>query len=124
MTAKVLSETWLDEDGRPTALEAPLVGGDQPIGLDPYLGANYAIQPLEVLKGSPPQQLTLFSENTTARFPMKVGATYLLFVYEATDTDPPYLHLDSCGNSGLLDNRTPILADVRRLALGGSPLVP
>ena len=77
-----------------------------------YLGGvTYTATVHEVLKGSVPKRMRLFSENSSGRFPMHVGSVYLLFVYRALGR----AIVDSCGNSGLLSERTAVLESVRRL---------
>jgi hypothetical protein len=98
---KVLSETWLDDDGKPAPLKPPFQFGlPRPWGFDPYMGAKYRVEVIERLKGSPPKQLTLFSENTTARFWLDVGQSYLVFITpEQHKTLGKVETLDNCGNS-------------------------
>lgn len=81
-----------------------------PVTRDYQDGTTYVVRVNERLKGKPPAQLRLFSENSAARFPMRVGGKYLLFID----------HLDrsaigNCGNSGLVTQRAKALATVRRL---------
>jgi hypothetical protein len=81
--ARSLRETWLDENGKPTWATAPFrSGAPHPLGMDPYLGAIYELEILEVFKGAPPSRLELFSSNTTARTPLPVNGEYLLFLQE------------------------------------------
>lgn len=54
---------------------------DDPEGFD---GVEYTLRSLKTFKGDPPQDLLLYSENSTARFPMMVTGWYLVFV------GPPY----------------------------------
>jgi hypothetical protein len=42
-------------------------------------GAFYSVELVELLKGRPHHKLQLYSENSTARFPMEVGLRYLIF---------------------------------------------
>jgi hypothetical protein len=81
-----------------------------PVTRDYQDGTTYVVRVNENLKGKPPAQLRLFSENSAARFPMRIGGKYLLFID----------HLDrsaisNCGNSGLVTQRAKALATVRRL---------
>jgi hypothetical protein len=59
-------------------------------------------------------QVKLFSANTSARFPMDAGATYLLFIRDGKGE--PYV--DNCGWSGKVTSRETyaILHRVRALA--------
>src|SRR5262245_1157227 len=47
-------------------------------------GTFYVVQVEELLKGSPPENVEIYDENTSGRFPMRVGQEYLLFAYEGT----------------------------------------
>ena len=57
-------------------------------------GVMYTVTADEVLRGSLPKRMRLFSENSSGRFPMHVGSTYLLFVYRALGRTM----VDACGN--------------------------
>ena len=113
-----LSETWLGGNGKPKALEPPFQDGAlRPWGFDPYAGALYEAEVLRIYKGKPPRRLTLFSENSTARFHLAVGQKYLLFVFPVeTEHNGRQLTVDTCGNSGDLDRSRKALAEVRKLA--------
>ena len=100
--ARSVRETWLGEDGRPKSLAPPFQGNAAtPNGFDPYAGALYRVNVLRVLKGKPPASLTLFSENSTARFRLAPGKDYLLFVTEDAFAAPigRRLTIDTCGHS-------------------------
>jgi hypothetical protein len=70
-----------------------------------YAWTIYDVQVLEAFKGKPPRALHLLSENTTARFPMDKGETYLLFVSRSPSVETagnerlPKDYVDNCGNS-------------------------
>jgi hypothetical protein len=73
---------------------------------------------LSGLKGNPPKHIRLFSENSTARFWLKTGTKYLLFVTDAK-FDPPIgrsLTIDTCGNSAELTGHPALLRKLQRLA--------
>jgi hypothetical protein len=74
-------------------------------------GVMYTVIVDEVLRGSVPTRMRLFSENSSGRFLMHVGSTYLLFVYRAVGRTI----VDACGNSGVLSERAAVLESVRRL---------
>jgi len=74
-------------------------------------GTTYSVQVEEVLRGSPAKTVKVFSENTSGRFPMQVGAAYLIFVYEELDR----LKIDNCGNSGELTEKAEALAALRKM---------
>ncbi|QWT20151.1 hypothetical protein KPL74_20700 [Bacillus sp. NP157] len=57
----------------------------------------YTVAVLHSFKGKPARNIKIKSVNTSTRFPMDIGQTYLLFVM--SDTDGGYF-VDSCGNSG------------------------
>jgi hypothetical protein len=121
-TVRVTKEVWIGEDGKPTALHPPFLNrGPQPLGFDPYKGAFYDVDLLKAYKGSPNARLSLFSDNSTARFPMKVGSDYLVFMsLEQTDGLGPQLGLDNCGNSAPLVYSAKALRSVKRL-VGHAP---
>jgi hypothetical protein len=61
-----------------------------------YIYTIYVIKVSEVLKGPAPPSFWLYSENTTARYPMDLGKPHLLFVEQS----PNLNYVSSCGNSG------------------------
>lgn len=75
-------------------------------------GINYRIVPLHILKGPPSRNIVLFSENSSGRFPMTVGASYVLFVYHAEGR----LAVDNCGNSAPQAQAAATLATIEKLA--------
>jgi len=95
--AKVISER--------TVPAAP----DDPDSVD---GTNYAVRVLETFRGQRRKSLTIYSENSSGRFPMQSGRTYILFLYEQQGR----LSADYCGNSGLESRKANVVSAVRRLA--------
>ena len=99
------SVTWLDEHRKPTRLRQPLTFGSIPGGLDPYIGAYYSVRLVRAFKGNPPIRFRIFSENTTARTPLRMHALLLLFITRTTADDEYQrvgdLTVDACGNSAL-----------------------
>jgi hypothetical protein len=97
--------TWLDENRRPTKLKRPLALGSIPGGLNPYIGAYYSVNLVRAFKGNPPRQFRIFSENTTARTPLRFGPTLLVFLTRTKVADEYQrvgdLIVDYCGNSAL-----------------------
>ena len=85
-----------------------------PLSRDFQEGTAYLVRVNESLKGKAPAQLRLFSENSGARFPMRVGTKYLLFIDHLERSV-----IDNCGNSGTLAKRRQALAAVRRLRRSG-----
>jgi hypothetical protein len=82
-----------------------------PANSDNLDGTVYSIRVEEVLRGSLPPRVEIFSENSSGRFPMTKGTKYLLFVHRAQ----AQLSVDNCGNSGPLPEKAEVLAEVRRL---------
>jgi hypothetical protein len=85
-----------------------------PLSRDFQEGTAYTVRVNETLKGKAPAQLRLFSENSGARFPMRVGTKYLLFIDHLERSV-----IDNCGNSGAVASRRQALAAVRRLRRSG-----
>jgi hypothetical protein len=79
-----------------------------------YDGENYVVKVREILKGPPSKTVTVFCENSSGRFPMTVGRTYLIFVYY----DGRY-QIDNCGNSGPVTKKKDLVKAVRLLAVNG-----
>ena len=63
-------------------------------------GVQYVVRIDRLIHGKAANQtaVTIFSENTTGKFPMQIGKQYLLFVHDANGAAT----VDNCGNSGLL----------------------
>jgi hypothetical protein len=80
-----------------------------------YEGTRYTFRVAEVLKGKPSKTLSLFSENSTGRFPMEVGGNYFLFVYVAEHKGRRFFAVSNCGNSGKLPEAAPALETTRKL---------
>lgn len=82
-------------------------------------GTYYTINVKEVLKGQPAQPTHLYSENTSGRFPMEIGLSYLVFaspeLFEGLKT--PQLAISNCGNSGALQEAAKALAAARKLSV-------
>ncbi len=74
-------------------------------------GTSYVVRLREAFRGKPNKTLTLFSENSSGRFPMKMGEAYLLFVYQLSGRTM----VDNCGNSKLLSLATKEITAIRRL---------
>ena len=77
-----------------------------------YEGTTYLLAVGELLRGTPAKTTSIFSENSSGRFPMEVGKRYLIFAYE----EQGRLMVDSCGNSGELSKKGAVLDVVRSLA--------
>ncbi len=76
-----------------------------------YDGVEYRVKIDEVFHGDVPQTIRLFSENSSGRFPMRIGKKYLLFIYRERDRTM----VDNCGNSRLLEGAE-ALREVQRLS--------
>ena len=79
---------------------------DDPDGIT---GTKYVVSVTQVFRGSPPKTLVVNSENTSSRFPLIVGQRYLLFI-KGLPTDGL---VDSCGNSGVANERKAMIAKLR-----------
>lgn len=92
---------------------------DDPEG---YAWTVYTVQVLEIFKGTPPRTLRLLSENTSARFSMDTGKTYLLFVSQAPGVEMagkehlPSDYVDNCGNAAVAKDAEPAIKTVRGLS--------
>jgi hypothetical protein len=66
----------------------------------------------ETLRGHLRGSVDVYSENSTARFTLEKGKTYLLFLYNSDG----HLTPDNCGNSGLVTEKAAALAEARALS--------
>lgn len=116
-------ETWIGEDGKSKPLRPPFqFGGPRPWGFDPYEGAFYDVRVQQSFKGAAPKHVRLFSENSTARFWLKTGRSYVLFV--TTERFAPVqgprvglqLTIDTCGNSTEVAAGAGLMAELQQLA--------
>jgi hypothetical protein len=76
-------------------------------------GTRYTIRVEDVFRGRPPRTLTVFSENSSGRFPMEVGVAYLVFL-SARAGEPAMV--DSCGNSGPVSEAAVAIETVKQLS--------
>jgi len=74
-------------------------------------GHNHTLKVTTVYKGEKTEQITIFSENTSGRFPMEIGKSYLLFVHEYEKR----LQIDNCGNSGLASKKSEEIKQLHNL---------
>ncbi len=81
-------------------------------------GTFYTVEVADVLKGAPPHRVRLYSENSSGRYPMRVGQRYLIFGdYGAFEgIRGQQLAVNNCGNSASLPEANETLETVRRLA--------
>ena len=87
-------------------------------GKDSTGGINYQVLVTQRLRGNPTRMTTIFSENSSGRFPLTVGKIYVLFVAPETVEAFPYpvLVVGSCGHSGPLPQSEKVLHEVKHLA--------
>ena len=78
-----------------------------------YEGDEYTIQVQEMFKGILANTIVVFSENSSGRFPMSVGKTYVLFVYYELGR----YQVSNCGNSGLLSEKQNVIRKARQQKL-------
>jgi hypothetical protein len=74
-------------------------------------GTTYTVQVAAVYRGQPGTELELFSENSSGRFPMAIGTTYLIFVSYRFGR----YAIDYCGNSAALAQARQALKSVSSL---------
>jgi hypothetical protein len=86
-------------------------------------GTFYTVKVEEPLRGIQIKQVEIYDENSSGRFPMKVGARYVLFAYEGVfeGVRGPRLAVDNCGNSGTLKEAGKVLATTRNLKTNKGP---
>jgi hypothetical protein len=89
--------------------ERNLPGSDE---TDTPGGTFYLVKVLETLRGTPGSAVEIFSENSSGRFPMHIGTSYLLFLYKQQGL----LSADYCGNSGPVADKADVLREARQLA--------
>jgi len=81
LLARVLHATPLHEDaGDPDGISA----------------VRYRVERMRTLRGTPPEAFDLYSDNTSARFPMEASGRYLLYLRR--DRAGRY-YVDACGHS-------------------------
>ena len=74
-------------------------------------GTIYEVRIQESFRGTLQGTVEVFSENSSGKFPMESGKSYLLFLYRQEER----LSADPCGNSGLASTKKDVLATVRAL---------
>ena len=91
-----------------------LASDDSVLDSDGYLAAErYHVRVSEVFKGPRRPELELFNENSSGRFALETGVTYLLFAHR--DEDGQFL-VNNCGNSGPVAAIPRVVAEVRALS--------
>lgn len=82
----------------------------------------YTVKVLETFKGKPRRTIRLVSENSSARFYMDTGKSYLLFISQFPTAEMagrerlPVEFVDNCGNSALVQDAEPAIKAVRDLS--------
>jgi hypothetical protein len=83
---------------------------------DFFDGIYYEIQIIDVFRGSPKETVTVFSENSSGRFPMEVGQSYLVFTsIEPQEYVKDTYAISNCGNSGKIHERQEALKAIKQL---------
>ena len=75
-------------------------------------GTMYQVDVQKRFKDGGAAAFEIFSENSSGRFNMSPGESYLLFVYE----EHGRLMVDNCGNSGLESKSADTIRQVKKLA--------
>jgi len=76
-----------------------------------YEGDEYTVQVKEIFKGKPNKKINIFSENSSGRFPMEIGKTYIIFLH----TELGRHQINNCGNSGLQSEKQDIIKALRQI---------
>lgn len=81
-------------------------------------GIEYQLSVVEPLRGKPKALVHIFSENSSGRFPMMVGNSYLVFtsITPGTFAGNPVFTISYCGNSGEVKSKVKALSLVRKLS--------
>ena len=83
---------------------------DDPSGVDFVI---YSLKVERSFKGKVARVIKVSSENTTSRFPMDIGKSYLVFLYNDGDG----YFVDNCGNSGEEQDSTGAIQEVEHLRM-------
>lgn len=81
-----------------------------------YEAELFQVKVESVLYGTPPEYvikgyLTLHNANTSSRFNMDIGESYLMFVSDYMDG----FFINSCGNSGTVTERKEIIKTIQKI---------
>jgi hypothetical protein len=87
---KVCAEFYKSE-----AVVIGTVASEEVVDMGDVDGWVYRLNVTRVFRGAATDELSVFTENASARLPLRVGGTYLLFVHEYEGI----LEITSCGNS-------------------------
>jgi hypothetical protein len=80
-------------------------------------GWFYRLRVEEMFRGPATKMITVYAENSSARFPLEKGQKYLLFAYKQNSR----LEIYGCGNSALLSEASDALARLKNLRAGKQP---
>lgn len=80
-------------------------------------GWFYRLRVKETFRGSVRSELSVITEDSSARFPLELRRQYLLFAYKGKNR----LEIDSCGNSALLSEARDSVQRLRNLRDGKQP---
>ena len=72
-----------------------------------YEGWSYRLKPIQIFRGRVHAESEVFTENSSGRLPLEVGAQYLLF---AKRNGEGRLEITNCGHSGLAQQRVAEIA--------------
>jgi hypothetical protein len=75
-------------------------------------GTVYHVKVQKHFKGSGSPNLDIFSENSSGRFDMSAGESYLLFIY----AEDGRFRVDNCGNSGAVAKVPRTVREVAKLS--------
>jgi hypothetical protein len=78
-----------------------------------YVATIHEIQVRKIFRGRIPKRLYVESPNTSGRFPLDAGKTYLLFLQR--DANPAHHFVDNCGHSAPVDDARRLLPQLRKM---------
>ncbi len=78
---------------------------------DFYDGWLYDLRVQRTFRGSARKTISVFTENSSGRFPLESGRQYLLFATKYKNR----LEIDNCGNSGLLSQAEDTIRQIERI---------
>jgi hypothetical protein len=84
-----------------------------PRGAEELDGWLYTLNVQELFRGPRTRTIKVFTENSSGRFPLDVGRTYLLFAHKLDGR----LTIGNCGNSALLSKAAEAIRKLRGLEI-------
>jgi len=78
-------------------------------------GWSYRIQVERTFRGRRARFVVVYTENDNARFPLKVGEWYMLFVYRVEGRN----EINGCGNSTLLSQAGAVISAIEEMRHAG-----